>query len=132
MISVIFDIFIPTAGILLGIILGGRPERAAAVVTMAAFLASAVVSNQTWDSLEWRILAIDTIALSVFWIISLTSNRFWPYWVTAFQLITVLVHLQMILSEPLKWAYGMLSIYLSIPIVIIIGISSLKHWERDL
>lgn len=132
MISVIFDIFIPTAGILLGIILGGRPERAAAVVTMAAFLASAVVSNQTWDSLEWRILAIDTIALSVFWIISLTSNRFWPYWVTAFQLITVLVHLQMILSEPLQWAYGMLSIYLSIPIVIIIGISSLKHWERDL
>lgn len=132
MIFLILDIFIPTAGILLGIVLGGRTEKFAATVTMAAFASSAVVSSQTWDSVEWSILTIDAIVLSIFWAISLISNRFWPYWITAFQLITVLVHLQMILSEPLKWAYGMMSIYLSIPIVIIIGVSSLRNWEGNL
>lgn len=132
MIFVILDIFIPTAGILLGIFLGGRTEKLAATVTMVAFSSSAIVSNQTWDSVEVSILAIDSIVLSIFWLIAMFSNRFWPYWITAFQLITVLVHVQMIISEPLKWAYGMMSIYLSIPIVVIIGVSSLMHWERNL
>lgn len=132
MLFAIVDIFIPTAGIILGIFLGGRPEKIAATVTLAAFASSAVISNQTWDSVEWKILAIDAIVLSIFWSITLTSNRFWPYWVTSFQLITVLVHLQMIISEPLSWAYGMMSIYLSIPIVIIIGISSLMHLDRTI
>ena len=132
MLFIILDIFIPTAGIMLGIILGGRHEKVAATVTMAAFVSSAVVSNQTWDGVEWRILIIDTIVLSIFWMISITSNRFWPYWVTAFQLVTVLVHLQIILGEPLQWAYGMMSIYLSIPIVFIIGAASLKSYEISL
>ena len=131
MIFVIVDIFIPTAGILLGIFLGGRPEKIAATITMAAFASSALISNQTWDSVEWSILTIDSIVLLIFWSISITSNKFWPYWVTELQLITVLVHLQMIISEPLSWAYGMMSIYLSIPIVIIIGVSSLMHRGRS-
>jgi hypothetical protein len=131
MILFIIDVITPAIGLLLGLAIGGRPERIAATATIFAFLLSATVSTQTWQSLEWQILSVDTAALLVFWWLSITSDRFWPYWVTGCQIVTVLVHLQSLVSEPLNWAYGMLSIYLSIPIVVIIGGASvLRHLRQ--
>lgn len=130
MIAFVIDLIAPAVSLLLGLALGGRPERVAATTTIVAFLLSATVSAQTWQTLEWQVLVVDTTVLVVFWWLSFTSDRFWPYWVTGFQLVTVLVHLQSLISEPLDWAYGMLSIYLSIPIVLIIGGSSIMRYLR--
>jgi hypothetical protein len=127
----LIDVITPTVALLLGLAVGGRPERVASAATVIAFLLTDAVTVTTWHHLEWQVLSIDAAVLLVFWWVALTSDRFWPYWVTGFQIVTVLVHLQSLISEPLDWAYGMLSIYLSIPIVLIIGcVSVLRHLRQ--
>jgi hypothetical protein len=66
--------------------------------------------------------------LAALWGIALTSNRFWPYWVTAWQLIAVLVHLQMVIfANILPAAYGYVTMYLAFPMVLLMLAASIRH-----
>ena len=95
------DILAYSACLGLVLLLGGQPERVGAAIIIIGSLATGIVSagvlgSSTWDRLEIGIMLIDAVVLVGLWGIALTSNRFWPYWVTAWQLIAVLVHLQMV------------------------------------
>lgn len=129
--TLLMDYAIPSAALITAFIIGGRPERFAAGVAVVASILSAVLAVNTWQSLELQSFSIDLAALFGFWFVAITSNRFWPYWVTGCQIVTVLVHLQAVVTVPLHWAYGMLSIYLSIPIVLIIGGASVLRHSRQ-
>lgn len=82
----------------------------------------------TWDRLESGVLMVDVMVLVALWGIALTSNRFWPYWVTAWQLIAVLVHLQMVFfANILPTAYGYVAMYLAFPMVLLMLAAAVRH-----
>ncbi len=74
---------------------GGKTERIAALIALVASLASWAVwifSGRHWGSTELGVLAIDLAVLLGFLAIALRTDRFWPLWATAMQLIAVATH----------------------------------------
>lgn len=115
----------------LAVVIGGWPERLGAWIAIIGSVATSVVTVTTWQGFEGRVFAVDVAVLIGFWAIAMRSNRFWPYWVTAWQLVGVLVHLQSIaFVETYARPYGMLSMYLYVPIVGLIGLSALQYRWR--
>lgn len=111
-------------------LLGGRPERIGAAIIIIGSLATGVVAagvlgSSTWDHLETGVLIVDSAVLIALWGLALTSDRFWPYYVTAWQLIAVMVHLQMVFfANVLPQAYSYASMYLAFPMVLLMLFAS--------
>ena len=121
------DILAYTACLGLIILMGGQPERVGALIITAGSLATAAVAVTTWQHLELGVLVVDIVVLTALWAVALTSNRFWPYWVTAWQLIAVLVHLQMVFfSNIMPAAYSYSSKYLAFPMVLLMLLTSVQ------
>lgn len=126
------DILAYSACLGLVLLLGGQPERVGATIVILGSLATGVVSagvlgSSSWEHLEIGIMAVDIAVLCALWGIALSSNRFWPYWVTAWQLIAVLVHLQMVFfANILPNAYSYASMYLAFPMVLMLLFASVN------
>jgi hypothetical protein len=78
------------------LIRGGIPERAAAATILVGSVLSPFVAHlgpQLWHGFELGIFLVDAAMLIAFGIIMLLSTRFWPIWMTAFQLLTVNAYL---------------------------------------
>lgn len=101
---------------------GGQLERWAAYTALAASLATtALEPAPAWTDVEMDIFAIDIAVLFIFWAIALKTQRFWPYWITGWQLISIFGHVQKLLfSEILAQPYALLSMYISYPILLMI------------
>jgi hypothetical protein len=83
---------------------GDRETRLAAVICLAATLLTILVLTPTGYSfaqIEVFVAAIDVGTLLAFVFIALRSPRFWPLWVSGFQLTTVLAHLFRLLQPGL-------------------------------
>ncbi|WP_246162813.1 hypothetical protein [Sphingorhabdus lacus] len=73
------------------------------------------------------IFFIDLMVLAGFWSLALFSSRFWPYWATGWQLVGLLIHIQrMMFDDILEKPYGLLSMYIAYPILLVILIASLR------
>lgn len=127
------DILAYSACLGLVFLLGGQPERVGALILIVGSLATGVVAagvlgSSTWDYLETGIFIIDVIVLVALWGIALSSDRFWPYWVTAWQLIAVLVHLQMVIfANIMPQAYAYATKYMAFPIVLLMLFASVNR-----
>jgi hypothetical protein len=67
------------------------------------------------------------MVLAGFWSLALFSSRFWPYWATGWQLVGLLVHIQRLMFDDiLAKPYGLLSMYIAYPILLVILLSSLQ------
>lgn len=101
---------------------GGPLERWAAYTALiASVLTSAVTPFPTWTNIEYNIFVIDLLVLASFWFIALRTHSFWPYWITGWQLIAILGHIQKFMfSEILARPYSVLSVYISYPILLLI------------
>lgn len=104
-------------------------------ILIVGSLATSAVAVTTWDALETGVMLVDIAVLCALWAIALTSDRFWPYWVTAWQLIAVLVHMQMVFfANILPSAYGYVSMYLAFPMVLVMLVAAVRHrlnlWGR--
>ena len=101
---------------------GGPLERwAAYTILIASVLTRVFVPHPTWTDVELRIFVIDLLVLASFWCIALKSPRFWPYWITGWQLIAIFVHIQkMMFTEIAPRPYALLSMYISYPILLLI------------
>ncbi|WP_236659886.1 hypothetical protein [Sphingopyxis jiangsuensis] len=101
---------------------GGPLERWAAYTALiASILTSVLAPFPTWTDIETNIFIIDVLVLLSFWFIALKTQRFWPYWITGWQLISIFAHIQkMMFSEILARPYSLLSIYISYPILLLI------------
>jgi hypothetical protein len=77
------------------IVRGGTPERWSAALQLAAFVAGMPLHlvKADYRSLEIAALLIDATLCVGLFVIAWRSTRFWPLYVTAWQLTTVLVHL---------------------------------------
>jgi hypothetical protein len=115
------------------VVFGGWPERAGALIIAVGTIATSLVAVTTWTGIETGVLLVDLAVLAGFWWIALTSNRFWPYWVTAWQLIAVLVHLQMVVfANVVPTVYGYVSMYLAYPMILLMVAAAVQFrlWSR--
>jgi hypothetical protein len=101
---------------------GGPLEKWAAFTALLASVCTTIMSpTPQWTDIEINIFVIDLVALASFWFIALRTQRFWPYWITGWQLIAIFGHLQKLMfSEILARPYALLSMYISYPILLVI------------
>lgn len=112
---------------------GGPLEKWAALTALVASVSTTIVSPAPqWTHIEINIFAIDLVALVSFWLIALKTRRFWPYWITGWQLIAIFGHLQKLMFvEILARPYALLSMYISYPILFVILYASGSSGRRS-
>lgn len=107
---------------------GGRPERIGALDMAAGSVLTVIVNSPLstrYSSIEVRIFLVDVAVLLVFLALALRSDRYWPLWTTAMQLLVVLAHLAR-LADPnmLRNGYGVVMAMWSYPQLIIIALAA--------
>lgn len=89
---------------------GRWPERSGLAIIMLGSIATALVGrSDLWRGTEIGILAVDVVVLMAFLAIVALTDRFWPLWVSAFQLVSVTSHLARLLKPstlPLAYAFA--------------------------
>jgi hypothetical protein len=73
---------------------GGWPERAGAGIMAAAALLTIVAGTfkPNWSEPQTGIFIVDLLMLAALVNLALSSDRYWPLWVTSFHLIAVTIH----------------------------------------
>ncbi len=99
MYAVIGAVFMVTMA-LFALLKGGNTEKAGASAYLMAWFASLVVQQESprADQAPHGVFFIDLILLAVFAVLALRSNRAWPIWAGAIQLLTVLCHLILLMN----------------------------------
>lgn len=89
---------------------GRWPERIGLTIIAVGSIATALVGRgDLWKATEIGILAVDVVVLGAFILIVGLTDRFWPLWVSAFQLVSVTSHLARLLKPstlPLAYAFA--------------------------
>lgn len=101
---------------------GGWPERAGAAIMVIGSVLTVIAANSFypgWNSPEAGIFVVDLLVLAAFGNLALSSDRYWPLWVTSFHLIAVTIHLASLADRSVAalayasaqefWAYPMLA-----------------------
>jgi hypothetical protein len=107
---------------------GKSCEKAGAWIALSGSLFTSTVAwGGIWEAFAVPVFIIDLMVLAGFWSLALFSSRFWPYWATGWQLVGLLVHIQRLMFDDiLEKPYGLLSMYISYPILLVILLSSLQ------
>lgn len=113
---------------------GTRDARIVALVCVAANFASAMVKGpviQSYSSIETGVFAVDLMTLAAFTFVALTTDRFWPLWVSGLQLTTSMGHILKGLDVGLvPLAYAAALRFWSYPILIILALGTWRHQRR--
>lgn len=74
---------------------GEKAERACVSTMAIGSVVSALAASSAgmWSHGETGIFLVDVAVLLAFMTIMAWSNRFWPLWITAFQIVAVVTHL---------------------------------------
>ncbi len=120
-------------------IAGGRDGKLAAIVIIAAALAT-MVGPETGDWIETQLAVslVDTAALAAMIFITLRSKAYWTIWMTAFHLNAVATHLATLIASGFAAElYQGLSGFWAIPMLLsmVIGIyldnRSEWYWRNE-
>jgi hypothetical protein len=104
---------------------GGRDERLAALGFLAATLATQFANQSSYQHTEKGVLIIDMLLLAGLVILALRSDRFWPMWAAAFQLVGTTVHFaSMAETGDFAWAYAVGLIFWSYPVLVALGLGT--------
>jgi hypothetical protein len=103
---------------------GKTDARIVALVCIVAAFASSTLKapvNASYSSVEWGVMIVDVVTFLAFAFVALTSDRFWPLWISGLQLTTSLGHLFKALeSNLLPLAYAAALRFWSYPILLIL------------
>lgn len=80
--------------------------------------------------LEYGLLAVDSVFLVAMIFIVIRAQRYWPMWMAAVLLDTVLTHLLMLTPTLMPWSYSVMMAAWSYPIPIILAIGTWRHRAR--
>src|SRR6476646_761496 len=113
---------------------GTRDARIIALVCVAADFATLAVkgpSATSYASVETGVMIVDLLTFAAFTFVALTSDRFWPLWVSGLQLTTSMGHaLKGIEASLLPIAYAAALRFWSYPILIILAVAVWRHQQR--
>lgn len=98
---------------------GGRDEKLAALGFLLATLATSLANQSLYSHTEVGVLVVDIALLGGLLTLALRSDRFWPMWATAFQLVGTTVHVASMTEQgDFAWAYAVGLIFWSYPVMI--------------
>ena len=104
---------------------GGRDERLAAIAFIMATLVSRLIDQSDFGSTQTTVMIVDTALLTALVVLALRSDRFWPIWAAAFQLVGTMVHVaSMAESGNFAWAYAVGLIFWSYPVMIALAVGT--------
>jgi hypothetical protein len=110
---------------------GGWPERFGTLSLVAGSLATVAVNSPLavrYASVEILILMVDVAVLLAFLALALLTDRYWPLWTTALQLLVVLGHAAKLVDGAMvPTGYGFLLAVWSYPQL---GILAAASWSR--
>jgi hypothetical protein len=113
---------------------GGRPERVAGATMLIGCVLTWAVNSPLavrYASVEVSIFMVDVVMLLIFAAVALISDRYWPIWVTALQLLVVLAHVAR-LADPdmLRSGYGFVMAVWSYPQLLAIAIGTWMNQQK--
>lgn len=118
---------------LYALVRGGPPERLGATALIAAVVASHFVPASgpiRFQTIEYGTMAVDMTLLAVIVFIAVRAQRFWPMWMAAILLDTVLTHLLMLSPKLIPWSYSVMNAAWGYPLPIIIAVGTWRHHMR--
>jgi hypothetical protein len=112
---------------------GAQTEKWGAATALFGSIASTLIAlNNSWAGLSLELFLVDLAVLIGFWWLAINSRRYWPYWVTGWQLVAVVIHLQRALfKEILPEPYALMSMYLAYPMLALILFASLRRSQAE-
>ena len=126
-------------GLLLGTLIyaafrGAAPERIGALIIASATVATILVpkvGGVTFTTFEPGLFVVDSVTAFALVALAIRAQRYWPMWAAALQIDTIVTHLVM-LSTPrtMPWAYAVMEIAWSYPIVILLAVGTARHRQR--
>jgi hypothetical protein len=85
------------------IVCGGKPERVAGALILVDWIASPLLaSGDAFHHTQLAIFMMDSVLTLVLLFIAMSSKRFWPLWVAAFQVLEVLIHIAMLVDHGVR------------------------------
>ena len=91
-------------------------------------LAVGKIWGTPWIRMEEEIFAIDIIALLALLYLTVKSDRFWPMWASAFQLLAVAIHtVVMIAPDVTPWAFATGAVFWAYPMLLALALGSFEH-----
>lgn len=113
---------------------GGTVERIGGITMfVGCFLTLAVNSplSVRYASVEIRIMIVDMVMLLIFGALALLTDRYWPLWVAALQLLVVLAHVaKLAYPEMLQNGYGFVMAAWSYPQLLAIALGTRAYRSR--
>ncbi len=111
-------------------------RRAVGLFLAATLLTWAAQTIDTeWRQTHWPLMAVDTAYLVAAYLFALRSNRYWPLWITAFQLLTVATHFATIIApDYLPKIYSAIATFWVVPLLLsmVAGVYLDHRAHRDL
>ncbi|MBM3928586.1 MAG: hypothetical protein FJ335_09035 [Sphingomonadales bacterium] len=112
---------------------GGLPERIGVAILLAAVVASAlvpIVSFNRFKIIELGILTVDVAMLVCVLVLSLYAQRYWPMWMAAVLVNTVVTHLLMLSPKLFPTSYWAALAVWSYPNPVILAVGAWRHRGR--
>lgn len=120
---VFFTIMLGTCGVALW--LGRDSERWTALVLVTSAIASLLAQTSKFFQPESDILLIDLALLSYLIWLAMRSDRFWPLYAAAFQIIGTLIHVARITDDSIfQSAYATGQILWSYPVLLTLAVGT--------
>jgi hypothetical protein len=114
---------------------GTREARIVAIGFFAGSFATLGLRSQLgggYESFETGVFVVDVLDLLVFTYAALISNRFWPLWVSGFQLTTSFGHVFKVIDPDLMpFAYAAALRFWGYPILIILAVGTWRQHRRS-
>lgn len=114
--------------------MGGWPERAGAAIMVSGSILSVIAATSFypgWRAPEAGIFIVDLLVLAAFVNLALSSDRYWPIWVTSFHLIAVTIHVASLVDRSVAaMAYASAQEFWAYPMLVGIAIGTWNHRRR--
>lgn len=119
MLLAVFGLVVLLSACLLAWRFGGADEKLAAVGFVAATLLSRSLDNSDFSHTQIGVFGVDILLLVGLLMLALRSDRFWPLWACAFQLVGTTVHVASMTEQGnFAWAYAVALIFWSYPVML--------------
>lgn len=112
---------------------GGTPERLAVGLLATAIVASHFAPHAgpiRFRQMEFGLLMVDTGMFLAITALALKAQRYWPMWLAAAKLNTVITHLLMLAPALMPWSYAVANAAWSYPTPLLIAIGAIRHRQR--
>lgn len=110
---------------------GGREEQVAAGGLLLSWVATLILRDPKWVGTQWGAFAADICLLILLTALALRSQRYWPLFAAAFQLLCVVIHVARIIDPGVRaWAYATGQVIFSQWVFFAVGVGVFTHWRR--